>query len=222
MGSGDGERATTVIPGGFINPEPDDIYAGQVPVAYEEVIPYGLPLTARHRRVAELIAQNQLSDAEVADRTGYSAEHIRAFRQHPRLRSEVEKYRDKIFEKTIPQQLTDASSEALRTIVEMINDPNQKLRDRTDAAKWVIEMVDGKAKQKVSHEAGSSILELINKLDQFAASGDDGRPVLEIEGKAAEEEDWMKTWVRENVPVLESEKTLPAAAATEKTGEQDE
>lgn len=206
------------IPGGFINPEPDDIYANAAPVSYDDVIPYGTPLTARHRRVAELIAQAQLNDSEIAERTGYAAAHIAAFRQHPRLRTEIEKFRDRIFEKTQSQQLTELGHDALRTVAEMINDPNQKLKDRTEAAKWVIEMVGGKAKQQISHEAGSSILELLNKLDQFVASdGDSGRPVIELSAKESED-DWMKTWVRENVPTLENEKQLPAGP----TGEQNE
>lgn len=222
MGSDDAAAGTKQqIPGGFINPEPDVLSSPSALVTYDEIVPYGQPLTARHRRVAELVAQGQLTEAEIGERTGYSADHIRALRRNSRICGEVEKCRDKIFEKTLGQQLTDASTDAFRVVVEMINDPNQKLRDRTDAAKWVLEMVGGKAKQQVSHEAGSSIVELLNKLDQFVASGgDSGRPVIEVTANA-EEDDWMKQWVRENVPTLDNEKTVPLLAEP-KAGEENE
>lgn len=203
----DAKETTAELPGAFLNPapipagseyfqnspngsaKPDDISWG------DWMLKPGRPLSSRHKKLAEYLTTG-MTNKEIAERLGYTEGRISVLRSNTQLLAEADRIRDRFFDKSIGEHVRDLQSDALRNVEEMLTSPAEKLKDRVEASKWLIEMVGGKAKQQLTHEAGSSILDLLKRLDQITAGTPEAaREVLEIEKK--KEPDWMDTWVAE-------------------------
>lgn len=197
------------IPGGFLNPPAvaghyKDAAGNYVPppegVSYGDwMLKPGRPLRARHKKLAQLIALDKQT-GEIAEILGYTEARVSVLRSNTQIQQEADRFRDKLFERAIGEHMKDLAPDAMSVIEEMITSDAEKLKDRVEAAKWLVEMVGGKAKQQLTHEAGSSISDLLNRLGQLSAgTPQEARTVLELE--RPKEPDWMDNWVAEQKAV---------------------
>lgn len=204
------------IPGGFINPpaafghhsglpKPEDVSWG------DWTMRPGKPLSSRHKRLAELIAQGK-KNPEIAEILGMHHVRVSVLRTNTQIIQEADRYRDRLFSATVQEQLLSLAPDALSTIEEVLRSDDEKLSTRADTARWLLEKLTGKARQEVGVDAGASLLELLKKLDDMKVSGktQEERDVLEIAAGGAvapSEDSWMDDWVAGNIPGVENEKS---------------
>lgn len=216
-GRATGEPLPEQIPGGFENPVPANHYKDENGnyVALPEGTSYGdwmlkpgKPLSARHKKVAELIAQGK-STTEIAEALGYTMARISVLRSNTQIAQEADRFRDRLFDKTIGESLQQLGPDAVSTVEEVLRSDTEKLSTRVDTARWLIEKLTGKPRQEVEVGAGTSLLQLLQKLDQLkmAPEGTPERDVLEMTKGKTQEADWMESWVSQNIPGVENEKT---------------
>jgi hypothetical protein len=213
------------IPGGFVNPEPDSSSPSspkqdefsELESWGDRLLRSGKPLSAKHRRFCECVASG-MTVPQIKETTGYTDSWISILKSNSRIREEIARLQDRIFSETVQQQLQNLGNDAVGVVEQMLRSEDEKLRDRVEAAKWLIEKLTGKARQEVEVGAGSTLLQLLQKLDSIQVSEQGPRDVLEIsasdsasEGKPAspaDKDSWMDNWVSQNVPSVRSEKKV--------------
>ncbi len=86
-----------------------------------------------------------------------------------------------------------------------------KVTERNQAAQWVLEKADGKAKQEGLIDSGTTVLAVLQAVKELTraqqnpeSASPQAREVLEA--AAAKEEDWMDQWVTQHVPGVPNEK----------------
>lgn len=193
------------IPGGFANPTTH--YA--VPEHFnfpshvdDWTLQPGRPLHSRYRKVAELIALGK-SDKQIGEDLGYEESRVAQLRQYPQIRTAVERFHYRFLDAVATERLRELGPDAIYVIEEMLCSPSEKLRDKTETAKWVIEKLTGKARQEIEHNAGSNILELLKQLrrtHEALALPSAEPPEIELVQTEKEPEDPLERWVSENVP----------------------
>lgn len=198
------------ITGGFLNPparphykdaqgnyvgKPEDSSWGDC------MLVSGRVLSARHKKLAELLATTQMTNAELALALNYTEPRVSVLKTNSQILREADRIRDRLFDKNVAEALKDLGPDSVRILEEVITTDNKVSKEKIEVAKWVTEMVGGKAKQQIAHEAGSSILDLLKRLDQLGAGTPAGnetaREVLEL-SPAEAEEDAITKWAREN------------------------
>lgn len=111
-------------------------------------------LKPRHREIARLHALGHTNNA-ICAKLGYSTSRVSILLGTPALKAEVDRYRNRLYDQDLITAMKDLGPDAIGVVQEMIRDPNQKLKDRTVEAKWLLEKLTGKAKQEVSVENNS-------------------------------------------------------------------
>lgn len=121
-------------------------------------------LTARHRRLAELLFLGK-SGREIAEELGYTEAWVSRLSSNSKVLDEVERLRDKAFEKTVSERLKDLGPQAANVVEEILHDEKEKAALRADLAKWTLEKLTGKAKQEVAVESTtlSTFFELLKQ-----------------------------------------------------------
>lgn len=203
------------IPGGFQNP-PTVSTEYNVPGAEKpEEMSYGdwmlvagKPLSARHKRLAELLAQGKKT-SEIAEALGYTVGRVSVLKSNTQILEEADRVRDRLFSATVQEQLLKLGPDAVSTVEELLRSPTEKLSTRAETARWLIEKLTGKARQEVGVEAGASLIQLMRQLDALktSAAGTPERDVIELAQGHKDESDWMDTWVTQNIPGVAGEKT---------------
>ena len=173
------------------------------------------PLSPRHRRLAELLAQGK-KNGEIAKELGITESRISVLKSNTRIRELAEDLAERIFEESVIGRLRKLNEPALNEIEKCLTDRTHRYKEqlRVDTAKWLIEMNHGKAKQ--THDIGENMLSvMMDRLDALKQTGKtlenaardviDLSPTLQIEGsvaeidvkEGAEVEDPLKKWVSE-------------------------
>lgn len=149
-----------------------------VPPTFDEEIPEGhanssddgeIPRDVRIRwlEVARLCALGKTNNY-IAERLNYSPDHVGRILQKPIVRAEIYRYRSKLFDQDILTAMKDLGPDAIKVVNEMINSNGEKLKDRADTAKWLLEKLTGKAKQEVNHESNTlaAFMEMLRKMQE--------------------------------------------------------
>lgn len=167
-------------------------------------------LSPRHRRLAELVAAGA-DGAQIKEALGYSDSRISVLKRHPLIAREIKRISDRIYEDTIGSRLKKMTDPALNVLESIITDKTNRVKtsEKLEAAKWILEKIDGKAMQK--YDVGENLLGvMMDKLDAMKALGKtiqtepkvetqkpEEREVLAIEAPKAPktEEDLLDDWV---------------------------
>jgi len=128
-------------------------------------------LSPRHRKLAELFASGA-SNASVAKALDYTEGRVSVLKGNPLIAREIERIRERVFESTVADRLKSMADPALSVIEAALNDQTNRVKhsEKLEAAKWLIEKLDGKAAQKIDL-GGSMLGSLLDKLDSLKASG---------------------------------------------------
>lgn len=142
----------------------------------------GKPLSARHRRVAQLVWEGK-TNKEIEEKMGIDSQTISKLKGYKEFKEEIEKLNDLAYQATIQERLKDMGPLAMDTIEEILKseDNNVKPMLKADLAKWVAEKLDGKAKQQVDHQSSTltDFMEALKGLQNRAAVPDTRRGTLD-------------------------------------------
>jgi DNA-binding CsgD family transcriptional regulator len=140
----------------------------------------GRELSPRHRKLAELAAQG-ISNKEIAKQLDYTDSRISILLSNTKIRNEVERIRERIYEETIGKRLRAMADPALNEIQRCLNDNTNRYKEnlKVETAKWLIEKLDGKAVQK--HDIGDNLLAVVmDKLDALKSTGKKVDDLLDV------------------------------------------
>jgi DNA-binding CsgD family transcriptional regulator len=122
-------------------------------------------LSPRHRKFALMAAEGK-SNKEIGEALGYKPCRVSNLRHNTYMVDEIERLRERIFEETIGSRLKSFAEPALNNIHMILTDRTNKVKvsEKAEMSKWVVEMNNGKASQKI--EAGENLLSsLMDRLD---------------------------------------------------------
>lgn len=132
-----------------------------------------LPREVRIRwlEVARLYALGR-SPRVIGERLNYSPAWVRNIINRPEIQHEVHRYRSKLYDQDLLTAMKDLGPDAIKVLTEMLQDPKEKLKDRAEAAKWLLEKLTGKAKQEVTHESNTlaAFMEVLKKMQSSGES----------------------------------------------------
>jgi DNA-binding CsgD family transcriptional regulator len=157
-------------------PLPDPSVPGNVSLPSVEKLSMGDrmlhgELKPRHRRLAELAAQGKTNN-EIAEILKYTASRVSILLTNSRIREEVERIEERIYEESIGSRLKKLAEPAMNEIERCLTDRSNRYKEqlKQDTAKWVVEKLDGKSTQK--YDIGENMLGvLMDKLDAQKAAG---------------------------------------------------
>jgi len=178
--------------------------SGELPPSYGDWIenPEGGALSARHREVARLIAKGW-RNKDVCLRLGYTPGRISILMRNPKIREEILRFQDRIFDKELSGRMAEIGPDAMDVIEQAIRSETiLKPSERVETAKWAMEKLTGKAVQKHELESGT-LGRLIDKLDSMK----DMKEVLEAGVKDKDEVtdaefielDPIEAWAKDNL-----------------------
>lgn len=179
--------------------------SGDLPPSYGDWIENvdGESLSARHREVARMLAKG-LRNKDVCLRLGYTPGRVSVLLKIPKIREEILRFQDRIFDKELGGRLEEIGPDAMDVIERAIRSETMlKPGERVETAKWAMEKLTGKAVQKHELESGT-LGRLLDKLDSMQ----DMKQVLDAGGlKDAEEtidaefteQDPIKSWAKDNL-----------------------
>lgn len=180
----------------------------------EQALPLNGLLSPRQRKLC-LYAARGLSNREISKEIGYSESRISILLKDPHIIEEIVRVRDRVYETPIADQLRNMGQAALNELLTCLNDRTNRYTPthKQDAAKFIIEKVDGKSVQK--HDIGENLLSVVmDKLDAMKDVGEvpQHRPprMLELvngpdyensspEQIAKSEEELLLDWVTDNM-----------------------
>lgn len=114
----------------------------------------GHPLKPRHRELARLHALGKTNN-EICAILGYSTSRVSILVNNPAIRREVDRYRNRLYDRDLTTAIKDLGYDSVEVLEQMLRSDDAKLKDRVDAAKWVLEKVSGKPRQEISVESQS-------------------------------------------------------------------
>lgn len=168
-------------------------------------------LHARHKAAARMRALGK-SYTEIAKALGYSRVHMSILFSSPTMNAEVARYRNRLFERDLVDRMKELGPEAMDVVERFMRDDKTKLRERVDAAKWLLEKLTGKAKQEVNVES-NTLTAFMGVLRQMQEQGETLETIdvtpqqLSSEGANSESKaltvlpsaSKFKTWVDDNL-----------------------
>lgn len=160
-------------------------------------------LSPRHRKLAQLAAQG-ISNNKIAEELLYTPSRVSILLKNPHIKEEISRLSEAVYMETVAQRIKGMSDSALSVIEQALRDRTgkTKISEKIEAAKWIIEKVDGKATQ--THDVGGNLLGiLLDKLDAHRAAGRalsapdtiDVTPQISATPKVRTEEDVLSDWV---------------------------
>lgn len=129
-------------------------------------------LSPRHFKLAELAAQGNKTQREIAEILGYTQSRVSILLSNTRIRAEVLRIQERIYEETVGARLKKMAEPALAVVDTILNDRTNKVKmsEKADMAKWVLEKIDGKASQKI--DVGENLLSvMMDRLDHMKSAG---------------------------------------------------
>lgn len=168
------------------------------------------PLSHRHVELCKLLAKGY-PHYEISKKILYSRNYISQLSCHPKIRKEVRRLQDKAFETLVNDRLAGLGHRALDVMEEVLitEDKDVKLQSKTDAAKWVLEKITGKAKQEIETKDGNltdfmTMLKEIKEQQSRALPEGEARRAENTQGEVIdvtphkEPEDALASWVNQN------------------------
>lgn len=139
--------------------------------------PPSMHMLPRQRKLAELAAQG-MRNIDIAKKLRYTPVTVYRLLKMPKIKAEMERHRQKLYEDGPQKRLKQFTSQALNVIEEVLNDDcNQyKKETKSEMAKWVVEQDIGKATQNVKVEGGL----LVGMLDKLDALKNNSQPLESI------------------------------------------
>ncbi len=129
-------------------------------------------LSPRHRKLCELAAQGK-SNKEIKAELGYKSDsQVSIILSNTRVRAEIDKLKERIWEETIGTRLKKMAEPALAEIERCLNDKSNRYKEnlKIETSKWIIEKLDGKPMQKM--DIGENMLSvLMDRLDSMKSAG---------------------------------------------------
>ena len=123
-------------------------------------------LSARHREVARMAAKG-LRNKDICLRLGYTPSAVTRLFKLPKVRAEILRMQDRVFDKELGGRMTEIGPDAMDVIEAAIRgDLNLKPGERVEHAKWAMEKLTGKATQKHELESGT-LGRLLDRLDSM-------------------------------------------------------
>lgn len=109
------------------------------------------PLSHRHRELVRLLAAGSMSHLQISEVIGYAPGYISILSCHPKIRAQVSELQDRAFSMGIKERLDSLNDMALNKIEAIISgaEPDAKIKEQLDAARWLLEKTTGKAKQEI-------------------------------------------------------------------------
>ena len=169
-------------------------------------------LSPRYKEIARLIFLGK-TNQEIAKVIGITENRISIIRTNPKIKEEVTRLQEQIFERTAQDRIRDMAPAAANILDHILNtdDPEVKIALKQQTAVWVLEKITGKPKQEVNVES-NTIMEMMDMMKQMRDSGQQALPppVLDItphptlsDGSKPERLEDIKTeaerWVNENL-----------------------
>lgn len=175
----------------------------------DRVLSSDKPLTPRHRKLAELLAQGKTNN-EISQTLGYTPARVSTLKTNTRIRELAEKIRERAFEDGIGARLKRLSEPALNEIERCLLDDTNRYKEqlRVEVAKWVLEKIDGKAMQKID-VSGSMLVGIMDKLDAMKTVGHHmAEGIIDVSSEEIEQNERKFVQVDENAELSEEEKRL--------------
>jgi hypothetical protein len=194
-------------------------YAGEpdaIPLFDHELLPENpdvpvLGVQNRYREIARRHAFGQTNN-QIAHALGYTASRISIILRDPFVQSEINRWRDQLFDSDVVTRMKEVASDAVTRLHGLVLDPQTDDRVALSASQFAIEKVTGKAKQEISVESGS-LAAFTELLKEMKARGEvlDVTPQAALpeahgaEGhagkreSAAQQTDHFTAWIKENV-----------------------
>jgi len=159
------------------------------------------PLNKRQRELARLMAHGK-TNQEIAKTLGYSLGRVSVLCSNTKIKEEIEKYRDKLFEVDSMTRLKEIASDAVNVMGDILLDKNVEAIKKEGAAKWVLEKTTGKAAQQIDVTVEGNIGVLLDKLDNLKVAGKAlPAPVIDVTPlESGEEVDSVNLVEEEKVP----------------------
>ena len=172
-----------------------------------------LGLRARYLEIARLHALG-FTNNEICSQLGYTAAWMSTVLRDPFIQSEVEKYRERLFDGDVQTRLKEAAIDGARLIHNIINDQKEKATTRLDAAKWANEKAFGKARQEVTVESGTlnSFMDMLREMRRRGESIDvtpeqgealavlsEGTESAKAQGSDAPQPNKFDAWLTDNL-----------------------
>lgn len=168
------------------------------------------PLSPRHRRLAELVAQG-VRTQEIAKTLGYTEARVSVLKRQPKIAEEIARVSDRIYEDTIKNRLKSLATPALDHVAQVLSDRTGRVKvsEKNDMAKFIIEKVDGKAAQV--HDVGENLLGvMMDRLDALKAAGKGLPSPIDVTPRltaASSDSECIEVTIEERVPEPPKEKT---------------
>lgn len=127
-------------------------------------------LKPRHKEVARLHALGKTNN-QISEILGYCRERVSRLLRDPVIKREVDRYRNKLYEKDLTAALKELGYSGLEVIEQQIKSEKEPLTHRVNTAKWLLEKITGKPKQEVSVESNTltNFMEVIKQMKEEQA-----------------------------------------------------
>lgn len=129
-------------------------------------------LSSRHKLIAHMAASGAPS-SQIANEMNMTLAWVSHVVNSPKVRALINEIHARSWGTDVGARFQKAVPKAMDVIEDVLDgtDPETKVRDRADAAKWLLEKVTGKARQEIEVESGTSILKLLQLIEQMKADG---------------------------------------------------
>lgn len=137
--------------------DPVESYHGydpsQDPYALQVLKKEGKPLSPKQKRFCYYLSQG-MKLTEAAELCDYTHAWASQLARTPVFRKELLRLQEKVFERPIAERMRSLAPKAIDVIEEILEAPDDraKLGEKANHARWLVEMVEGKATQRVESE----------------------------------------------------------------------
>lgn len=158
-------------------------------------------MSARHRRFAQLVARGATAK-EIKEELGYDDSWISRLKSNSRIKEEIDRCLDRLFEEDIEERLKRMGPDAANVMEDILRDEMIPLTKKENAARWVLEKLTGKPAQQIDYKGEVSVGVFLDKLDELKEriEVNPEREVKELQGELVEETvDEFDKWLDENL-----------------------
>ena len=141
----------------------------------------------------------------IAKQLGYNSNRVSQILNKPQVIAKIAQIRKEAFApQALERKFAAMAAPAADLMAKVITGEgpgrDAKLSERLDASKWALEKVTGKAKQSGDNDAGNTVLNILQALDQLKRREPEVRTeaernVIEIAAGPAPQDDWMDEFV---------------------------
>lgn len=166
------------------------------------------PLSHRQRELCRMAAHGKMNK-EIAEKLNYTQARVSVLLSNSRIKDEIERYRDALFKQDEKTRIKELTPDALNVMEQILVDRNLDLKDKENAARWILEKATGKAAQQIEANHTINIGDLYDKLDQMKVKEktrylpeSEGTEIIDVEPISQEEQqevDDFASWLEDNL-----------------------